>query len=58
MGKRDAAIMEELTAEIRGLLKNYDPALITTVINRELARGELEGVEAPMVMVHVGGKKE
>lgn len=59
MGRKDAAIMEELTSRIRELLKNYDPALVTTVLDREIMRGDLEGVEAfPQVHVHVGGKKE
>ena len=52
-------IMEELTAEIRKLLRDYNPTLVTTVLDREIMRGDLEGVEVfPQVHVHVGGKKE
>lgn len=59
MGKRDDKIIEELTAEIRRLLKNYDPALMTTVMDREIRRGAVEGAEVlSQVHVHVGGKKE
>ena len=59
MGEKDAKILEELTAEIRELIKKYDPMIITAVLNKELMRENLEGMEIlPQVHVHVGGKKE
>jgi hypothetical protein len=59
MGKKDEKIMAELTSEIRALLNNYDPAIVSTVLNREMMSGELKGTEGlPQVHVHVGGKKE
>jgi hypothetical protein len=59
MGKKDDKIMEELTKEVKELLQNYDPSLVSTVLNKEIMRLELKGNEAlHQIHVHVGGKKE
>ena len=61
MGKKDDEVIKELTEQIRGLLANYDPALVTVVMDREISRSELAHAEMGTHAhshSHTGGRKE